>query len=78
MQYNHPWIDAYWEPKQGIKSFKNCLALVDLEANTEHKLVCVNFTDSRASLKVSHVYYHYSACALLFVHIICISSFLHA
>lgn len=53
MQFNHPWIDAYWEPNQGINTYKNCLALVDLEANTEFKLICVNFTSSQAFLKVT-------------------------
>lgn len=53
MQYNHPWIDAYWEPNQQINTYNSCLALVDLEANSESKLVCVNFTDSRAYLKVN-------------------------
>lgn len=69
MQYNHPWIDAYWEPNQGICTFKNCLALVDLEANTEFKLVCVNFTESQAYLKV-RCYSDIIACILLVLFVI--------
>lgn len=52
MQYNNPWIDAYWEPNQGITTFKNCLSLADLEGNSEYKLVCGNFSVSQAQLKV--------------------------
>lgn len=52
MQYNHPWIDAYWEPYQAINTYQNCLTLADLEANNDFKLVCVNFTNSQTSLKV--------------------------
>lgn len=52
MQHTIPWIDAYWEPNQGIKTFNNCLAIADLESNEDNKLVCLNFF-SQPELKVS-------------------------
>lgn len=51
MQFNHPWIDAHWEPNQGIDTYNNCLALADLESNTEYKLICIDYKSSQAQLK---------------------------
>ncbi|KAL1129834.1 hypothetical protein AAG570_012778 [Ranatra chinensis] len=48
-----PWIDAYSDPKADIQTFSSCLALADLNADGDFKLILADFGNgTNTKLKV--------------------------